>query len=95
MEYTNESVENLLRNYYSLENYPSTELYEAKADLDIALVKLHNYSTNLYNTLMSVMVNAQPINRVAKQEEVDRKQINRRLHDGLHFLTMIMNGQVL
>lgn len=94
MEYKQETVENLLRNYYSLSNYPTTELYEYKADLEIALAKLNNYSSTLYSTIVNVFINAKPINKEADDSGVTRMQVNRRLHDALHLLTMIMNGEI-
>ena len=89
-EYQNSEVENMLRNYYSMQHLP-----DEKADLDIALVKLKGYSSVLYSTIVSVFVNGVPIQEKAREDEVTRMQVNRRLHDGLHVLTMIMNGEIL
>jgi len=88
--YQNDTVENMLRNYYSMGT-----LIDYKIDLDVGLMKLKNYSSVLYSTIVSVFVNGIPIQEQAKKDEVSRMQINRRLHDGLHMLTMIMNGEVL
>ena len=88
--YQNDTVENMLRNYYSM-----GALIDYKIDLDMGLMKLKNYSSVLYSTIVSVFVNGIPIQEQAKKDEVSRMQINRRLHDGLHMLTMIMNGEVL
>lgn len=95
MEYKNDIVENLLRNYYSLQTHPDSTFSDYKVDLDQALAKLKNYSSVLYSTVVNVFVNGVPIQEQARTDEVSRMQVNRRLHDGLHMLTMIMNGEVL
>lgn len=95
MEYKNDIVENLLRNYYSLQMHPDSTFSDYKVDLDQALAKLKNYSSVLYSTVVNVFVNGVPIQEQARIDEVSRMQTNRRLHDGLHMLTMIMNGEVL
>lgn len=95
MKYTNEMVENILRNYYSFNKYSDTDLYEYKIDIDLALKKLSDYSSVLYFTIVNVFINSKPINDEAADSGVSRMQVNRRLHDGLHLLTMIMNGEVL
>lgn len=95
MNYNNEQVENMLREYYSFDRYVDLDLYEYKIDLDMGLAKLNNYSNVLYSTLVNVFINSKPISTEAKDSGVSRMQVNRRLHDGLHLLTMIMNGEVL
>ena len=35
-KYQTDMVENLLRNYYSLQSHPSSTFYEYKIDLDVA-----------------------------------------------------------
>lgn len=95
MKYTNEMVENILRNYYSFNKYSDTDLYEYKIDIDLALKKLSDYSSVLYFTIVNVFINSKPINDEAADGGVSRMQVNRRLHDGLHLLTMIMNGEIL
>jgi hypothetical protein len=95
MEYQNDIVENLLRNYYSLNTTDDLLLRDYKIDLDIALAKLKEYSGVLYLTIVNVFVNGMPIQEQAKLDDVSRMQVNRRLHDALHVLTMIMNGEVL
>lgn len=94
-EYSNDSVENMLRNYYSLQDSSDTTLAEYKADLDLALTKLKDYSSVLYSTIVNVFINSKPINVEAYDSGVSRMQVNRRLHDALHMLTMIMNGEIL
>lgn len=95
MKYQNDIVENILRNYYSFNKYTDTDLYEYKVDVDIGLQKLFNYSSVLYFTIVNVFINSKPINDEAMDSGVSRMQVNRRLHDGLHLLTMIMNGEIL
>lgn len=95
MKYQNDVVENILRNYYSFNKYTDTDLYEYKVDVDIGLQKLFNYSSVLYFTIVNVFINSKPINDEAVDSGVSRMQVNRRLHDGLHLLTMIMNGEIL
>lgn len=95
MKYTSDVVENILRNYYSFNKYTDTDLYDYKVDIDIALKKLSNYSSVLYSTIVNVFINSKPITLEASDGGVSRMQINRRLHDGLHLLTMIMNGEIL
>jgi hypothetical protein len=70
------------------------DLQTAKIDLDMAMRKLRHMSVNLYNTVLGVMVYGNPIQEQAKQMGVSKRQIIRRLDDGLHMLTMIMNGEV-
>jgi hypothetical protein len=94
-KYQTDMVENLLRNYYSLQSHPSSTFYEYKIDLDVALAKLKKYSSNLYSTIVNVFINGMPIQEQAAKDGVTRQQLHRRMHDGLHFLTMIMNGEVL
>jgi CRISPR/Cas system-associated endonuclease Cas3-HD len=72
----------------------NTDLRTAKIDLDLAMRKLQRKSINLYNTVLGVMVYGNPIQEQAKQMKVSKRQIIRRLDDGLHMLTMIMNGEV-
>jgi hypothetical protein len=95
MVYEISVVENLLRNYYSLQAEPSSAFYDYKIDLDLSLAKLKKYSPALYLTIINVFVNGIPIQKQAKFDGVSRMQTNRRLHDGLHMLTMIMNGEIL
>jgi len=91
--YQKNFVEELLRDYYSLTRDLSGVEY--KADVDMALIKLKNYSGVLYSTIVNVFINAKPIGKEAKDSGVSRMHVNRRLHDGLHLLTMIMNGEYL
>ena len=49
----------------------------------------------LYFTIVNVFVNGMPIQDQAYNVGVSTHQVNRRLHDGLHALTLIMNGEGL
>lgn len=94
MRYKSSEVEDMLRNYYDL-NSDNPELQDYKIDLDMSLAKLKKYSVVLYSTITNVFIIGLPINKQAEKDKVSRMQVNRRLHDGLHVLTMIMNGEVL
>ena len=63
-------------------------------DLDTALRKLQKNNSNLYKALVGVFVFGNPIQEQARLMNVSKRQINRRLDDGLHVLTMIMNGDM-
>jgi hypothetical protein len=97
--YQKQMVEELLRNYSTISHYIMTsgdeEVHSAKLDLDRGMIKLQNFSKNLHQTLISVFVWGTPIQEQAKAMKVSKRQIHRRLDDGVHFLTMIMNGEVL
>lgn len=97
--YQKQMVEELLRNYSTITHYLITsgneEVHAAKLDLDMAMQKLQDTSTNLHKTLISVFVWGTPIQEQAKAMNVSKRQIHRRLDDGIHLLTMIMNGEVL
>lgn len=95
MKYEQQVVENILRNYYSFNKYTDLDLYEHKIDIDIALTKLNDYSSVLYSTIVNVFILSTPISVEAEESGVSRMQVNRRLHDGLHLLTLIMNGEIL
>jgi hypothetical protein len=97
--YQKQTVEDMLRNYTTITHYimhsGDEEVHSYKLDLDIALQKLQDFSGNLHKTIISVFVWGIPIQEQAKRMNVSKRQISRRLDDGLHFLTMIMNGEVL
>lgn len=95
MEYTSEIVENLLRNYYTLQQHPDSTFAFYKLDLENGLKSLKQQSEVLYFTIVNVFVNGMPIQDQAYNEGVSTRQVNRRLHDGLHALTLIMNGEGL
>lgn len=94
MEYKMEMVENLLRNYYSLQQHPDSTFSDYFVDLTNGLNTLKQYNGILYSTIVNVFVNGMPIQEKAKIDDVSRMQVNRRLNDGLEALTMIMNGEV-
>jgi|LakMenEpi03Aug12_release.lakeMendotaPanAssembly.Ray.scaffolds.fasta_scaffold1796888_2 hypothetical protein len=97
--YNKQEVESYLRNYttlcMSIVIGGNDEFHLAKMDLDNAMRKLQSTSDNLYNTVLGVFVYGNPIQEQAKQMNVSKRQIMRRMDDGLHMLTMIMNGEVL
>jgi hypothetical protein len=99
MKYQKQEIEAYLREYTTLQVcvvYGHDEdLSVAKIDLDNAIRKLQKSSPNLYKTIMGVFVYGNPIQEQAKQMDVSKRQISRRLDDGVHMLTMIMNGEVL
>lgn len=97
--YDKPTIEGYLRNYTTLCTAILTGCEDehriAKMDLDRAMRKLQHISVNLYTTLIGVFVYGNPIQEQAKQMNVSKRQIIRRLDDGLHMLMMIMNGDVL
>lgn len=94
MDYTTEIVENLLRNYYSLQQHPDSTFSFYFLDLNNGLKVLKRNSPVLHSTIVSVFVNGMPIQEKAAVDDVSRMQVNRRLYDGLDVLTMIMNGEL-
>lgn len=97
--YEKQAVEECLRNYTLLNQMTlmgdDKELLTVKMDMDNAMRRLQKASPNLHGTLIGVFVYGNPIQEQAKQMNVSTRQITRRLDDGLHMLTMIMNGEVL
>lgn len=93
MEYTTEIVENLLRNYYSLQSHPDSTFSFYYVDLTNGLKVMKRESEVLYSTIVNIMVNGMPIQEKAAIDDVTTRQVNYRLHDGLDLLTMIMNGE--
>jgi len=94
MMYQNSIVENLLRAYYTLQQHPDSTFTVYKLDLEIALRKIKQHNNVLYSTIVNVLVNGVPIQEQAEVDNVTTRQVNRRLHDGIHLLTMIMNGEL-
>lgn len=93
--YTNNIVENLLRVYYSLNDYPDETFSDYYLDLLYGLKELQKQNATLYFTLVKVFINSMPIQACAKEENVTPRMINYRLNDGLELLTNIMNGDIL
>lgn len=97
--YQTQEVENYLRNYTSLSHLVmlngDEDLHLSKVDLDTAMLKLRDTSYNLYSAIMGVFVYGNSIQSQAKAQKISKRQMLRRLDDGLHMLTMIMNGEVL
>jgi hypothetical protein len=95
MDYTISVVENLLRNYYTLQQHPDSTFSFYKMDLESGLKALKRKSEVLYFTIVNVFVNGVPIQDQAEKDSVTTRQVNRRLHDGLYALTIIMNGEAV
>lgn len=97
--YDKQTIEGYLRNYTILcsaaMNSADDEYRIIKMDLDRAMRKLQFNSSNLHKTMLGVFVYGNPIQEQARLMDVSKRQIIRRLDDGLHMLMMIMNGDVL
>lgn len=97
--YTKQAIEECLRNYTLLGRVVqlngNRELITVKIDLDMGMRRLAKHSQNLHDTLVGVFFYGNPIQEQAKKMNVSKRQILRRLDDGLHMLTMIMNGEVV
>ncbi len=93
-KYSNNMVENMLRNYSLLASTSEAEYLNYRMDLDSSMSVLKQEYPNLYTTLMGVFVLGTPIHEQAKNQKTNKMQIHRRLNDGLHMLTLIMNGEV-
>ncbi len=94
MKYSNNMVENMLRHYSLLASTSGAEYLDYRMDLDNSMSVLKQEYPNLYTTLMGVFVIGTPIHEQAKNQKTNKMQIHRRLNDGLHMLTLIMNGEV-
>ncbi len=94
MKYSNNMVENMLRHYSLLASTSDAEYLDYRMDLDNSMSVLKQEYPNLYTTLMGVFVIGTPIHEQAKNQKTNKMQIHRRLNDGLHMLTLIMNGEV-
>jgi hypothetical protein len=93
--YSNNMVENMLRNYSLLSTTSDAEYLNYRMDLDNSMNALKAEYPNLYSVLMGVFVLGTPIQEQSKQQDKSKMQIHRMLNDGLHMLTLIMNGEVL
>ena len=94
MKYSNNMIENMLRHYSLLASTSDAEYLDYRMDLDNSMSVLKQEYPNLYTTLMGVFVVGTPIHEQAKNQKTNKMQIHRRLNDGLHMLTLIMNGEV-
>lgn len=92
MEYTKTVVENLLRNYYSLQQHPDSTFSFYYLDLVDGLKELYKQNSVLYYTLVNVFVSGMPIQDQAYNDGVTTRMVNYRLNDGLEMLTSLMNG---
>ena len=92
-KYTSNMVENMLRNYYLLSITSDAEYLDYRMDLDNTMAELKVQYPNLYSVLMGVFVVGTPIQEQATLQKVSKMQVHRMLNDGLHMLTLIMNGE--
>jgi len=95
MVYEKTTVENLLRNYYSLQQHPDSTFSDYYLDIVYALKELKLRQAVLYHTIVNVFVNGVPIQEQAHNDGVSTRMINYRLNDGLDALTNIMNGDIV
>ena len=95
MEYQSDIVENMLRNYYSLQSHDTPEFADMFVDLATGLKELKRHDSVLYYTIVSVFVNGMPIQDQALNDGVTPRMISYRLNDGLSTLTKLMNGELV
>ena len=95
LNYSNNMVENMLRNYSLLASTSDAEYLDYRMDLDNSMELLKRRSENLYSALMCVFIIGTPMQEQAKLQNISRMQLHRRLNDGLHMLTLMMNGEIL
>ena len=93
LNYSNNMVENMLRNYSLLASTSDAEYLDYRMDLDNSMDTLKVEYPNLYSALMGVFVVGTPIQEQATLQKVSKVQVHRMLNDGLHMLTLIMNGE--
>ena len=94
LNYSNNMVENMLRNYSLLASTSGAEYLDYRMDLDNSMDTLKVEYPNLYSALMGVFVVGTPIQEQATLQKVSKMQTHRMLNDGLHMLTLIMNGEL-
>ena len=94
LNYSNNMVENMLRNYSLLASTSEAEYLDYRMDLDNSMGTLKVEYPNLYSALMGVFVVGTPIQEQATLQKVSKMQTHRMLNDGLHMLTLIMNGEL-
>lgn len=92
VDYTTNIVENLLRNYYSLQQHPDSTFSFYYLDLVDGLKELYKQNAVLYYTLVNVFISGMPIQDQAYNDGVTTRMINYRLNEGLEILTNLMNG---
>lgn len=95
MEYQSDIVENMLRNYYTLQSHDSPEFSDMFVDLMTGLKELNKYNSVLYYTIISVFVNGMPIQDQALNDGVSPRMVSYRLNDALSALTNFMNGELV
>ena len=95
VDYTTSIVENLLRNYYSLQQHPDSTFSFYYLDLVDGLKELYKQNAVLYYTLVNVFISGMPIQDQAYNDGVTTRMINYRLNEGLEMLTNLMNGVIV
>jgi hypothetical protein len=95
MEYTSDIVENLLRNYYSLQSHPDSTFSYYKLDIDNGLDALHKKNKVLYSTIVNVFMNGISIQDQAIKNGITSRWVSYRLNEALNMLTDIMNGELV
>lgn len=95
MEYTKTTVENLLRNYFSLQSHTDSTFTFYYLDLVQGLKELYKQNSVFYYTLVNVFISGTPIQDQAYNDGVSTRMINYRLNDGLDALTNLMNGEIV
>jgi transposase len=99
MDYDTKTIKEFLKNYTSITGVyhasGNQDLLITKTEMDIALRKLEDYSTNLFNTLIDVLVLGTTISEHAEEYKISKRQVQRRIDDGLNMLVMIMNKEIL
>jgi hypothetical protein len=90
--YTTEQVENMLRGYMVLRENDMVDYADLKMDIDMGLKRLKEDTPNTYGTIVGVFVFGNSIIMQAKQDNISKMQVHRRLDSGLQYVTNIMNG---
>ena len=90
--YTTETVENMLRGYMLLRENDLVDYADIKMDIDMGLKRLKEEAPKTYGTLVGVLVFGNSILLQAKEDNISKMQVHRRLDSGLQYVTNIMNG---
>jgi len=93
--YTSDIVENMIRNYYTLQDTELTEYVSLQMDLNKGLDRLREEDYDTYKTIMGVFAFGNSIQAQAKLDNITKMQVHRRLSSGLWFVTLVMNGVFL
>lgn len=91
-DYSPQIVENVIRNYWSIQDTGLVEAQDILMDVDRGLQRLKDEDPNVYSTVMGVFAFGNSIQGQAKLDNITKMQVHRRLSMGLEFVTNIMNG---